>query len=196
MSRSCGCGKPSASCIPKVPIVTSSSAGSRSSIVTSGAHSRVASLQCANSAQRRRRLVRSGSAALAKRNQYSLVREKMAGQLSIVQHAWLISHPDARKKGRDSRTAATIAASPPIIRMNEMAIAIISTRSSRRSVSSRAAARLEEASELDGRNCGSALSCSSVGKDWSPNSTTSGAQLALLRWRALITKGDMPRPAR
>jgi len=59
----------------------------------------------------------------------------MAGGLSIIQHARLISHPDARSNGRDSRTAATIAASPLIIRRKEMATAIISMRSSCRSFS-------------------------------------------------------------
>jgi hypothetical protein len=68
-----------------------------------------------------------------------------------------------RSNGRDSRTAATIAARPLIISRHEIAIAIISMRSSRRSFSLLAVG-CEEASELDVRSCGSALGCLPVGK--------------------------------
>jgi hypothetical protein len=82
--------------------------------------------------------------------------------LLIIQHAGLINHPDARNNGRDSRTAAKMAASPLIIRKSEMATAIVSIRSSRRSLSSCSALR-NEASEYDDACGGSVLGESSVG---------------------------------
>jgi len=107
---------------------------------------------------------------LAKRNQCRWVIKKRRCDLSIIQHILLSNKPDARSNGRDRRTAAKMATSPLIHRKSEMAMAMVSTRSSCRSFSSCWALR-NEASEAGVRCSGSGNPGSggpSVGKMQSP----------------------------